>query len=278
MNCPACGAENPEGSMYCNLCYTSFVQPAPGQPATPPPPVQPGMPPPQMPPGAMYPPPGGQPGFPSSDAYAMYRDRPSAPLPQRKATRGQLGVVVTVLVFVVFGAIGWFGMDMFLSRPTTYTSATSGLSFTYPEKWKKFDASSLADFSAAMSTVTNEIILADRGDDRMTYLVAAGNVPMMGKDWATLCAEYDQKLTTLQTTPLPSGVSMSGVSGSQSTVAGNPSYKLKFTVAAQGVNYEVEADFIQHVDKVFIMTFMVSKPNGSSDQVQKILDSVKFKT
>ena len=226
----------------------------------------------------MYPPPGGPPDFPPSDAYAMYHDLPSPQSPQRKAKRGQLGVVVTVVILVVFGAIGWFGMDMFLGRPKTYTSATSGLSFTYPGKWKKFDTSSLAEFSAAITTVPNEIVLADRGDDNMTYLVAAGNVPMMGKDWATLCAEYDRRITTLQTTSLPSGASLSGVSGSQLAVAGNPSYKLKFTVAAQGMNYEVEADFIQHGDKVFIMTFMVSKPNGSSDQVQKILDSVKFKT
>ena len=291
MNCPACGADNPEGSAYCNLCYQPFGQQAPGPPGqqAPGPPGQqaPGPPgqtpqppaaPPPIPPGQVYPPPGAQPGFAASDAYAVYRDLPSAAPPKRRSTRGQFGVAVSVLILIVFGAIGWFGMNWFLSRPKTYTSATSGISFTYPGKWKKFDTSSMADFSTAMTMVTNEIVVADRGDDKMTYLAAAGSVPMMGKDWATLCAEYDKRLVQVQSTPVPAGVSISAVSGVQTAVGGNPSYKLKFTVTAQGANYEVESDFIQHGDKVYIMTFMVGKPKGSSDQVQKILDSIKFKT
>lgn len=89
MNCPACGAENPEGSTFCNLCLANFAggspQPQPGPPPPPqgagppgppevyrPPGAQqaPGAPPGGMrqspgmqPPPGMPPPPGAQPGF-----------------------------------------------------------------------------------------------------------------------------------------------------------------------------------------------------------------------
>jgi len=306
MRCPNCGGENPEGSVYCNLCFRNFsekqdagpveqsgaqpfsstpggayLQP-PAQAQAPSPPPGPGMPPPP-PMGPGIPPPAFQQPAPS-DAYgygwAQGPPRPAGPITRGKAWKMNpvVQAIVTIIVVALSFAGGWYLTGLILNGPKTYTSATSDISFTYPGKWKKVSADAFAISSPGMMTY-NEIILADaKQSNNASYFLAVGSLPggWGTDDWNKIKTDVGGRLATVDKS-VPAGVTVTTPTLTDLTIAGEPAASVRFSLSSAGMTFDCDATFFKHGANGYMMFFLTQKPKGNSAKFAQILKSVKLK-
>lgn len=155
VDCPECGAQNPDSSTYCGLCSSSFA-----------------------PSGA---PPAAAPEMRELDISGLgagYKDAMT-----RRKRRGLVWVVAlsVVLVLVVLGVV-LFG-NRASNEPDAmaqYTGKTSGLSFAYPSSWEKKDREYLETLTGNPDLDQyegNEIILMKRGQAVYRHMLIATSMP-----------------------------------------------------------------------------------------------------
>jgi hypothetical protein len=275
MNCPKCGADNPEEAAYCSLCHADFgPQPVIQQPygAPPgPPPAQP------LPPGAFQQPGGGMapPGpFPPPGAGTL---QPPQPI---KTVNPTLTWAIRVVVVVLYFALGWYGMAWVLTRPRTFNSTTSGITFTYPGKWKKVVGSGFG-ITAAASTggqMTAEIELADgNSETSANYYLAVGSIKGMTVDFETFKSRLRQADTASLAAAMPAGATVTGLTFSDTTVGSAPAFSVKYTASFSGNTFDCDLTFAQRGSTLYLLGFRAKKPKGTSDTFQELLKTVKFK-
>jgi len=291
MNCPQCGAENPDTAANCNLCFAKFD--AADQEAKPPdmPPPQWTAPPQPMPSGVWTPPPGGPPrplppGMqpqPPSDAFGYGGAYPRPPGPPfavitpAKSMNPILMWTIRIAVIVVCFAIGWFGMDYVLTRPKIFTGNGGSYSFMYPGKWKKADSSSLAFTGLTGSDMKMEVGLADINSVTPNYIFLAGtaSAPV---DWPTAKARLIEGYSRDLTTAMSQGASISKRTFSDVTIDGKPGLSIKFSMTLQGTTYDCNLIIVQNSLSFQALMMMAKKPGGTLDKFQDIVKSFKFKT
>lgn len=311
MNCPQCGAENPPESTFCTLCFARFgaVGPPPGatqQPVNPPAGAQPGarqqppppdrfgappmqgplpgaIPPgayapprPQMPPGVGPYPPMASGAFDRPGGYGYYV--PPAPIQPVKRIDHTLMWVLRVVVIVVFFAAGWFLTGWLLNRPKTFTSAGTGISFTYPGKWKKVDQSAFAMGMGITggASVKTELTLADGiSDETCNNFLAVASV-MSPLDWETAKANWRTAYGGDMSKIVPAGMSITTPTFTDLTVAGKPAFSVKFTMAYQTVKYDCDITIMQEGATYHLLAFLSKPRKGTNTTFQDLLKTVKF--
>jgi hypothetical protein len=159
VQCPECGAENPDGSLYCGLCTYRFA----GYLRTPPIVAACEAP---LNPAAV------REKFSSLDELHFERPR------ERGAvmiwTAGILAVIV--LAILLFMALSSGGKNT-EETLTGFVSTTSGLSFKYPVSWEKKTQEFLKTFEKGSIDPSqgNEVILIKQGDSVFRHLLIVSN-------------------------------------------------------------------------------------------------------
>jgi hypothetical protein len=318
MNCPQCGAENPPQSAFCNLCFARFGAGQPGaaappagtprQPANPPygtppgarqqpppadrfgAPPMPGPPPGAIPPGACTPPgpqmpPGAGPYPPmASDAFARPGGygygAPPPPVQPVKRIDPTLMWIVRVVVIVVCFAGGWFLTGWILNRPKTFTSAGTGISFTYPGNWKKVDESAFAMGLGITggAAVKTELTLADGVSDETSNNFLAVASVMSVLDWETAKANWRAAYAGDVSKIAPAGMSITTPTYNDLTVTGKPAFSVKFTMTYQTLKYDCDITIMQEGATYHLLAFVSKPPKGTNTTFQDLLKTVRFNT
>ena len=282
MNCPNCGAENPQEASFCNLCHARFGEPQ--QPPVPaPPPEQ------QLPPGAFTPPaaPGVSPGAytgPPPGAYDAFGFSPTGALPPIKKVKTMDPTLVWVLRIVVIAvcfAIGWYAADWVLTRPKTFKSPTSGISFTYPGNWKHVTGSGFGIAAAANTggQMSVETELADGNTEtNAAYYLAVGSIKGMTIDFETFKSRVRGATASSITANMPAGSAVTGLTFSDVTVAGSPGLSMKYIASYSGMTFDCDVTFVENGGVLYLFGFQAKKPTGTNGAFQNLLKTVKFKT
>jgi hypothetical protein len=159
VQCPECGAENPDGSLYCGLCTYRFA----GYLRAPPVAAACDVP---LNPAARE-------KFSSLDELHFERPR------ERKAimiwTTGILAVIVlAVLLFLALSS----GDKNTADTLTDFVSTTSTLSFKYPSSWEKKTQAYLKTFAKGEEIDTsqgNEAVLMNQGESIFRHLLVVSD-------------------------------------------------------------------------------------------------------
>jgi hypothetical protein len=293
MQCPQCGAENPDGSGFCSLCHHRFGAPPapPGVPAAPPETapaqpasVAPGPPPgvPQLPATALGPPPGAhQVVSPSEPGYggAFHQPPPPGQLKPAKTINPFLMWAIRVVVIVVCFALGWFAMDAFLNRTRTFSNANAKISFSYPGKWKTVDTSGMTvgTFGSG-SPFTWEVILADGTSEatsnHMIYVASAFSL----QEWDKFKANIQNNAAATFAKVLPQGGTVTTPTFADVTVAGKPGLSVRFSASYQGTTYDCDYTFVQNGSTMYMIFYQGRQGKSSSKTFEDLLKTVKLKS
>jgi hypothetical protein len=185
--------------------------------------------------------------------------------------------VIRIVVIAACFAIGWYGMDYFLSRPKTYTNPSGTFSFSYPGKWKKVDTSGSA-FTSFAGGMNAELGLADgTSDANSNYIVFVANVPV-AVDWATAKARLQSSSGESMSASLPQGATMTARTFTEVTVDGKPGLSIRFSVTAGGTTYACDMTVVLNGQTLQAILLMAKQPKGSTTKMQDILKTVKFKS
>lgn len=281
MNCPQCGAENPPESAFCNLCFARFGASRPADPASPPVAMPPGA---QIPPVPQMPPGAGPGWLVASDAYGgpggYGYGAPSAPIQPVKRMDPTLMWIIRVVVIVACFAAGWYATDWFLTRPRTFTSASTGISFTYPGKWNKVDASSFAMGVGLTggSAANTELTLADGSSNETAnnFLGVASVASTV--DWVTAKSRWQAAYGSDLSKIVPVGVQVSTPTFTELTVSGNAAYSVKMTMTYMNTKYDCDVTIVQDGTTYHLLAFVSKPPKGNNTTFQDLLKTVKFKS
>lgn len=181
---------------------------------------------------------------------------------------------------LVFFAVGWFGTDWYLARRTvSYNSRISGLTFKYPAGRKKLDANGMSTMGGISGIENyNETLLADSTSNNMKYLMGSGSVQVSPEQWET---HKDQLRRVFSGTgsDLTAGTALSMSDGTvtDTTVGKANALDMKFRMTSQGYTFDCRAEVVHNATTMYFLLFMTrGEPAKSSEQVQKVIDSVEF--
>jgi|GEM_PF-978091 len=267
VQCPECGAENPDGSLFCGLCTYRFAGYLPSVPMTSacepsPAPVQ-------------------REKFASLDELHIERPR------ERKAlliwTTGIIAVVVLSMLLVLALTSG--GKNA-AETMTDFVSPTTGLSFKYPSSWETKGQDylkTLGQGTAFDSSQGNEVVLMNRGESIFKHLliVSDGNITTGGQAWETLKPQLESEFqeaaqsqgTTIQFNDLHLAPA-TGATGIKMT------YSIKPTMGP--TLFEQEAFIIRGAGQ-YRMIFVTPLKGGGADETEaisrftQITNSISFK-
>lgn len=198
-----------------------------------------------------------------------------------KAINPTLMWLIRVTVVVVCFAIGWYGMDWFLTRPRTFNSPTSAISFTYPGKWKKVTGTGFGIAAAANTSgqMTAEVELADgNSETNANYYLAVGSSKGLTTDFETIKSRLRETDPSVLTANMPSGSTVTGLTFTDTTIAGAPAVSMKYTASFSGYTSDCDVTFIQSGNTLYLLAFRAKKPKGTGEKFQELLRTVKFKT
>lgn len=269
MICPECGTQNPDGALYCSLCLRRFGAQQSGMPQVPPPSKAPG-------------PPLAEPAPPASDWTGRAAPIPAGPV-SKKFDR-PLWVQVVAFLFIVACSIGGFFAGWYLvgGGNTTFTSASSNISFSYPRKWKKINPQDLGA-STMMGTsymgFGYELMVADaKGEDLKSFLAEANSPISPPNDIASAKTAIQSEFSQQMSGYLPAGATMSTPVFVDLTVGGSPAFSTRFTLTVKGESYYCDMTFVQNGSTAYLLVYMgKSKDVQIPPEFQKVLDSVQFK-
>ncbi len=255
-----------------------FSQLAPGQLKAvdvippPPPPLAPSE-------SGFQPPPSQWGGAGPGSAYGQ--PPPPAAAAKRNAFASPLGKVLSIVVMVVFFAVGYFGTDYVLTkRQVTYDSGISDLTFQYPAGYKKLSASEMATVSGVSDVARyNEILLADSTSDDMEFFLGAGSVALAPEEWDSAKASIAQQFTggTSDMSLATSGITMTAPTIADTTVGNASAMEIKFKMSSQGYEFDCRAVVISNRSTMYLLFFMTrGDPGDAEARVKKVLDSVEF--
>ena len=297
MICQECGADNPDSAKFCNLCHNRFdgtsISPAVGS--------QSGQ---VFVPGS--PGPSDVPQAPLAAQAADFEPAPGAPLPvdvmpppppplmpsfsgfqpppsslKKGLFASPLGKVLPLVIMLVFFVLGYYGMGYLMGGGTsTYTSTQSDLSFQYPPGWIKLNASEFSGLTGVAGiALYNEVLLADSTSDNMKYFVGAGSIEMSPEQWEARKVELRRQFGGDSPGVMPQGgVSMTGSTVTDTTIGGAGALDIRFKVTSTGYDFDCRAVLIDLESKMYMLLFMTrGDKSTSAAQVQKVVDSIKFK-
>jgi hypothetical protein len=247
MQCPQCGAENPEGATYCNLCQTSFVQrhgydPAPGQ-------------------------------LPSASEWTG-SSTPAAPTGKGKSSNTLL-IWLIVLIIVACGIIG---AVVLLKKggvsAGTYKSKVSGLTFNYPVTWQEIAPAELqkigVTWSGDASDVNENVIVDSPTTSCRNAIFCVSTAGVDDSRWATTVR--DQVLAKFQSNPAHAGEQMSAV-----TLKCGPAVAVSGTTTTQNQTARYRIVVVNHNKTNYMLSYLTIDPSVDIDsQWKTIEDSIGF--
>ena len=217
-----------------------------------------------------------------SDAYGgaggYGQATPIGPPPAVKRIDPTMMWVIRVVVIVACFAAGWYATDWVLNRHKSYTSAGSGISFTYPGQWKPVSGSSFS-MGAGLTGgqgVNTEVTLADGATDATfnNFLGVAAVASTI--DWESAKARWQVVYGTDLSRLMPLGVQVSPATFADLTVAGKPAYSARFTMTYMNVKYDCDITVVQDGGTYHVLAFVAKPPKGTNATFQELLKSVKF--
>lgn len=287
MKCPACGAENPEGATFCNLCYGRL-----GEQSNPPQDdeerrVDRVLFPPELrkgpPPGPVSPPTGASPPArgPVSDAY---RGRTCGAPPAAASVDDSGTWKVVVGAFALLGVIIILGSAIFYvlqrsKKPKTYTSENSSLTFEYPGNWKKVSMNVpmyMPEFMASDDPlVTNEIALADSTGNDAKYAFWSVTVEDVSPtDWrrgrTSLVNPSDEELSEMKKEGIEN------TQAEETTIGGSDAVSMTVQMMELGQAVTVCLAAVYNDSDVYLMALAGMEKQATREQWKEILDSVRF--
>ena len=225
--CPGCGASNPDGATFCGLCARPFVGLPPGLPV----PVK-------------------------AESQGASWSALDIKRPDRRQARRHRYISAGVPIAVVLIAVAAVVLVL-LTRTnkaegsTEFRSASSGLSFKYPESWQKQDKSFLTSMSKKqdLSSLGNEVILLKRGEVIFQHLltVTSSNIDYGSRSWSDIREG------------LKSGFESTSTEGSNSTFS---ELTLPPETGAKGI---VETYYVDEKPELFEIEGTIIRGNTSYD-------------
>ncbi|MHB8895737.1 MAG: hypothetical protein ACYC99_11260 [Candidatus Geothermincolia bacterium] len=315
MDCPDCGAHNPDGAQYCNLCFRTFgapeepkgiekpgagasldvlnVQVAAGSAAV----VDAEIPAVKQAhadeksvsedPAVRRP---VESKRDAGDDPPAAEEPPGAGLLPRAAVvhagpsrARQLIVVGLVLIVLVFGA--WLILSR-VGSGSNYKSQKGTMSFKYPSGWTEVEppeVAGLPGMSLATLQSSSEITLTKGGSATAgpANVLAVTSMPNnFAGTWNSVKTKFAYDFVASME-PGSAGSGSTGTTVSKPTfkdvkVGEDPAYSMKVEVKTPKGNAEIEQVLVIREETAYVFTFYTRKPEGSAGLSEDILKTVKF--
>ncbi|MFH1150062.1 MAG: zinc ribbon domain-containing protein [Actinomycetota bacterium] len=275
MNCPRCGAENPQNAAFCSLCSQSFGG-APGVAA--PPESTGGMA--AGPPAAGGMPPSQWTGGPPPSQWGGGPPRPAAPAP--KAASGGIPGSVQAAVVLVVAVLGFLGgywlVGKVLNSPETYTSTRTAITFKYPGSMKKTFISVPISFEVlikgARAQMQDEIALEGAGS--VLWVISIGG--LTPEEWVEGVDRMRTSTSEMASMMAAQGATVTVPATVKDTSLGGKSgLVLSITVSKAGESLEMYVAAVSDGTNAYIITFG-GPPGGKTKANWKLIsESIGFR-